>query len=477
MRIEFISFLCFLFLFASAEKEFDSHLINKYHEKIVLDSLNSVDQFIDNKVIDTLVIKSNPQSNVVLIDRCIIKNVRFESNDSTVLKIYNSKIDSILSKKSRIINHVYINRSDIKVIFIQGKKEKVHMSISESTIAHMSIDVGDIDLIISKSKFDNSSIVCNSGYLNVNIFENNELGRFFIRGAVDQPYANIKISDSNCKTLIVNNFNVENYQLIRTNIGKTHIKSCILFKTEVKQGSYPLISLNDVNVIDVLDLSTVKRKNASFPLYCIVIFNDTIWKKINSPHHNYYRQDSKYLETYNGNPGLLKASINFNKLLLKEYEKTNQAELIKSTDIWIKYLKARLNKNKYLFYLDFYWWECGYNKNRIPLNIFLIFILLVFINTMFLDYLNKNVYRLIIVEHLLYDDKKRRTLLENVSRKIIMSFIYTGYIFFGLKIDMDKLYIEALVNKWRVDLLLYFLFIYLIGFLFVAQLLKNFFEF
>jgi hypothetical protein len=207
------------------------------------------------------------------------------------------------------------------------------------------------------------------------------------------------------------------------------------------------------------------------------------------------------------------------KLLLKKFEEENDSESYSKLDkefYGFKLLEQNPGSfNIMSYYINKLWWDFGYRKSRVLLWAILLFVFFSCVNNFFIFFLNHKVYeidnitgRLKIVNRL---NRKKISQLDNkqsiglsdvtVKSKIkfvqhfyllyfkiqraykltlvktntyynnlLLSFIYTGIVFFGFKIDINKFHL-----KWNLGTL-WVLSIYTTGIIclaFIAKVIIN----
>ena len=109
-----------------------------------------------------------------------------------------------------------------------------------------------------------------------------------------------------------------------------------------------------------------------------------------------------------------------------------------------KYLQKGLKGRIYNFF-DNQWWNYGYNKEKVISNTFILLLIFSLINWFLFEYLNQKVYKIEKVwnnyseqiKHLQTNGSKSW-----IRQKITIlpySFYYTSLIFFGFKMNADKI--------------------------------------
>lgn len=120
-------------------------------------------------------------------------------------------------------------------------------------------------------------------------------------------------------------------------------------------------------------------------------------------------------------------------------------------------------------WFDKYWWDYGYDKERIILITILLILFFTVINASLFDYVTRIVYESPNLREISNNLKGKNRLVLVLKRLPIAAF-YTSIIFFGFKFDMNKLKYKENLKGWRILNLVYFFLIYIIGFICLGYL-------
>lgn len=200
--------------------------------------------------------------------------------------------------------------------------------------------------------------------------------------------------------------------------------------------------------IDFSYVNTEKTSNG----YCNIILSGTDISKLKLSY-------SQFRIFFNITDRIETKKIIYERLLA--VQKTNGfVEGYKILDKEYKSYKNKIDNptlGKFYDFLDSFWWDYGYDKNRIFLWSFLLFLIFTFINTLLLR--KKVLFEKVI------ESKKLNALLSNKSYPaIVISFFITGYLFFGLKFDVENL-------KYKnITLTFYLFFVYVVGLICIAYM-------
>lgn len=93
-------------------------------------------------------------------------------------------------------------------------------------------------------------------------------------------------------------------------------------------------------------------------------------------------------------------------------------------------------------WLDKHWWDYGYNKGLIFRNTLILFMAFYLLNLFWYRNLSRKVYA--IEEFVVNDRSPDKNSLRAIGRYALYTLFYTGYIFFGLKLDYDLLKLRHL---------------------------------
>ncbi|MDB4918790.1 hypothetical protein [Mucilaginibacter sp.] len=132
--------------------------------------------------------------------------------------------------------------------------------------------------------------------------------------------------------------------------------------------------------------------------------------------------------------------------LINKMEKDGLYESHQALSIEFKQLKYQNDHSVFLNWLDKNWWGYGFNKFLIVRNAILICFIFFVINCFLFNKLLTDVYNIKAIAAL---DTRLKKRFENKPRyrSIIMIpviFIYTSYIFWGLKLDVEKLTLKSI---------------------------------
>ncbi|WP_299244130.1 pentapeptide repeat-containing protein [uncultured Aquimarina sp.] len=200
--------------------------------------------------------------------------------------------------------------------------------------------------------------------------------------------------------------------------------------------------------IDFSYVNTEKTKNG----YCNVILSGTDISKLKLSY-------SQFRLFFNETDRIETKKIIYERLLAVQKD-NGFVEGYKILDKEYKSYKNNTDHptfGKFYDFLDSFWWDYGYDKNRIFIWSFLLYLIFVLINTWLL-------YRKILFEKVL-DSKKLHKLLSKKSYPtIVISLFVTGYLFFGLKFEVENLKYKNLT------LTFYLFFIYITGLICIAYM-------
>jgi hypothetical protein len=113
-------------------------------------------------------------------------------------------------------------------------------------------------------------------------------------------------------------------------------------------------------------------------------------------------------------------------------------------------------------WLDKYWWDYGYNKFLVVRNAILLNLFFFLINIFLYGKLLNQTYTL--DKFLDIERNMNHVTIHDKIRRLSYIFLYTGYIFWGLKLDIEN------VNIWKARLFYYVLFQYMVGVVCLAYL-------
>jgi len=119
-----------------------------------------------------------------------------------------------------------------------------------------------------------------------------------------------------------------------------------------------------------------------------------------------------------------------------------------------------------LNFLNKYLWNYGTKKELAVINLINLFLILTFINTLFLPTMINSVYTI----------EKIKIGVSEISwwgiptliKYFAYALVYTGLIFFGLKFTLDNLHIKENLKSWKWLRLVYFFFMYISGLIYLA---------
>ena len=281
-------------------------------------------------------------------------------------------------------------------------------------------------LNIKNIQFTGDSLNINMNESNFKIFQlnsksqstlmfNNIVGdTVYVSGQVD-----IKIEESKIQTLHLFNLKITNF----INFGNTVPKSIFLDNVEIpeKQTIVYLENFNTSNRICLLNIRNTDLSKFKFDYTFFKISNLFDKKLSNSEIEDVYTQVMSIQKKFGFSAG---------------YEKADKE---------LKYFEYNKNNNFYgkiANWIDSNWWDYGYNKFLIFRGTSLIIFSFWLLNFLLFRKLLKS-YPILTIMELMKNSTDRNKLYKLYIRGIC-SLIYTNYIFWGLKIDLNKLKLQSL---------------------------------
>lgn len=227
---------------------------------------------------------------------------------------------------------------------------------------------------------------------------------------------------------------------------QTSLPEKLIFKNILVNQEVDFTSIDDTSSADIcyIDLygTTIDKIKLSYEKFRLCFDNNL---SFDQKSHIYQKLLSKQK-----NDGF----INSHKKLDLEYQK-----FYHSHGSIIKKMKYSIEK---------YWWNFGYNKERVFFIAIILLFVFSFINYWKFSYLIK-VYSVDNIRKIIAEKNKKNT--NNIFKRILLvvkyftlAFYYTGSIFFGLKMDIGKFDFSKPIS------VAYILFIYLSGLICVAYM-------
>lgn len=121
-----------------------------------------------------------------------------------------------------------------------------------------------------------------------------------------------------------------------------------------------------------------------------------------------------------------------------------------------------------------HWWNYGYDKGLVIRNVILIYLLLSIINVFVIKYLTTNVYEDTQISE--WSRSVNGPRYKIMIKTVPFSLFYTAQIFFGFKLDMNKIKYKENLEGWKIFNLLYIFMIYLGGLTCLAFLMNYVFS-
>jgi len=143
--------------------------------------------------------------------------------------------------------------------------------------------------------------------------------------------------------------------------------------------------------------------------------------------------------------------------LLVKFKKDGFNDSFRDIDIEFRDLKYQNAGLSFVGFLERYWWNYGYNKERILFWSVALLLFYSFINSFFLNKLMSHVYSIELIS--------QKNLRHNIFLRYYYSIIYTSLIFFGIKLNIKNF---KTTNGWFV----YTVIVYLSGLICTAYIIN-----
>ncbi|MGF7075327.1 hypothetical protein [Mucilaginibacter sp. 3215] len=388
---------------------FTSSILNAYSQETTIEETVTNERF--KKALKVIVKNTDSVKTITMYSKGFLPNMRkLIKIDSTAI-VANSIELAIINSKSIILTGAIAPPIDLTI------ENSHNISIKKLISSEVKINNQEnnkLDIKIENSSIDDLSF----GYHANNIeIKNSIFGKLFIRGST--------IS----KTLVIKNISINTLSFTNTILPDTVIISNIDFEKESRDVNFDDIDFAN-NYSRVLKIGNIDLERFKIPYdkYKIIIDETT----------KYEQRLMIYQKVLNK----LREQGLFEKfeVLDKSYQ---EVKLVHNGHYIINFI----SKN---------WWDYGYNKSKVTINAFILYLIFFLINLLLFDTITKVYYPSNIESYIhnkaIHDKVFHKNKLTQLITKSPSVLLYTAFIFWGLKLDLKELKIK---NWWALILIVF----------------------